>query len=421
MNIVLKGKEALDYITESILSVVDPVISTFGPHGKSVLIQQGGNSLLTKDGLTVARHIIPNAYNPVVENIKEAITNMEEIAGDGTTTTAVLIKALWSFFITNREALLRQFSVYEYCNHLDRAVSKAARDIQTYNIESYSNLVKTISGNDKDIMSIFEKHGDSLTTEGNISFLEVNKGDVIQYIQTKGHHISREFCYIQWGKPGVYNNADLLILDRLDLNKIRENLKEEGPLIVFLQQELYQEAIHLLDRNFKDKQLVVLFLPMVRRNMLLDRAKLDPYAAINKTKCITIDEDAGTYVHTENEEIHHIFKINESSKLLREELVRKIEDCIKVISKSGKNSCLGAGVTYTKVAIRQEGLAADMLVNALYYPRVLLKNSTKLSDLELDNSGVYDSTISTIEALKSAYKAIKPLMLTEYIILNETN
>jgi chaperonin GroEL len=70
---------------------------TLGPKGRTVLIQRPGQSpLITKDGITASKSI--RLKDPVqrmgAELIREAASQTNEVAGDGTTTATVLTAAL---------------------------------------------------------------------------------------------------------------------------------------------------------------------------------------------------------------------------------------------------------------------------------------------------------------------------------------
>lgn len=76
---------------------VDAVKVTLGPKGKCVAIQNGfGVPDITRDGATVAKAIDlkDSIENMGAQLVKKAATNTEEQAGDGTSTTSVLIQEI---------------------------------------------------------------------------------------------------------------------------------------------------------------------------------------------------------------------------------------------------------------------------------------------------------------------------------------
>ena len=80
---------------EGIDKTVDAVKVTLGPKGKCVAIQNGwGVPDITRDGATVAKavELKDAAENMGAQLVKKAASNTEEQAGDGTSSTSVLIQ-----------------------------------------------------------------------------------------------------------------------------------------------------------------------------------------------------------------------------------------------------------------------------------------------------------------------------------------
>lgn len=77
--------------------VADAVKVTMGPKGKNVILDRSyGSPVVTNDGVTVAKDI---ELEDKIENIgaslvKEAATKTNDAAGDGTTSTVVLVEAI---------------------------------------------------------------------------------------------------------------------------------------------------------------------------------------------------------------------------------------------------------------------------------------------------------------------------------------
>lgn len=91
------GEESIKGLLEGVKTLHDPVASTLGASGRTVIIEDlHGNPKPTKDGVTVAKAIVP--FDPVermgCEIIKQASLTTAEEAGDGTTTSTILAKAI---------------------------------------------------------------------------------------------------------------------------------------------------------------------------------------------------------------------------------------------------------------------------------------------------------------------------------------
>lgn len=94
---ILFDSEARDAIHQGINQVADAVKITLGPRGRNVIIDRGyGGPHMTNDGVTIAKEIsLPDKFeNMGAEIVKEVANKTNELAGDGTTTSVVLLQAL---------------------------------------------------------------------------------------------------------------------------------------------------------------------------------------------------------------------------------------------------------------------------------------------------------------------------------------
>ena len=98
MNKVITGKEFYDKVNYALNLICNTVAKTLGPFGKNIIVDDGLLSpFVTNDGVSIAKYI--NSDDPVINNIlsliKEASIKTNDVVGDGTTTTLVLLKALY--------------------------------------------------------------------------------------------------------------------------------------------------------------------------------------------------------------------------------------------------------------------------------------------------------------------------------------
>ena len=77
--------------------LADNVASTLGPRGRNVVIhQKGKNPFVTKDGVTVAKFVeLEDPFeNAAAQIIKQASSQTNQVAGDGTTTATVIARSI---------------------------------------------------------------------------------------------------------------------------------------------------------------------------------------------------------------------------------------------------------------------------------------------------------------------------------------
>lgn len=89
--------EARQALMRGVAQVAELVRRTMGPQGQNIVIEQKtGYPLITKDGATVAKHIhLPDLKENMGARLcKEVARQTDELAGDGTTTSIVLLQAM---------------------------------------------------------------------------------------------------------------------------------------------------------------------------------------------------------------------------------------------------------------------------------------------------------------------------------------
>lgn len=95
-KLILKGQEARQRLLHGAQVLAKAVSLTYGPCGRTVMLDRAAGLLATKDGVTVAREI--NLSDPVAdlgcEILKVACVKVNDDAGDGTTSTAIIAAAV---------------------------------------------------------------------------------------------------------------------------------------------------------------------------------------------------------------------------------------------------------------------------------------------------------------------------------------
>jgi len=93
---VVIGLSARKSLLSGAIRLADTVAVTYGPHGRTVMLDRMAGLLTTKDGVTVAREV---GLEDAIEDagckiLRQACLKVNDEAGDGTTTTAVLAAAI---------------------------------------------------------------------------------------------------------------------------------------------------------------------------------------------------------------------------------------------------------------------------------------------------------------------------------------
>ena len=171
-----------DFFRKRILYGVEKISSavktTFGPKGRSVIIQRKyGIPLITKDGVSVAKEIF---LEDQIENlgatiIKEAAIKTNDTAGDGTTTATILCEALIKSGIKKMDEGL---SPYLIKSQMEERVKEIINSLKALSKEASSeDLIKiaTISSNNnKEIGEIVAK---ALSLAGENGVVSIDNGN----------------------------------------------------------------------------------------------------------------------------------------------------------------------------------------------------------------------------------------------------
>jgi chaperonin GroEL len=145
------GAEARKELMEGIDTLADAVVSTLGPNGRNVLIDNYPSlPISTKDGVTVAKSIVVDGKTKDlgVQVVKAAAMKTADKAGDGTTTSTLLaremIKAGLSHLNNGANAVEIKRGIDSAVKQVVETLSTNAEDISS---EDQLEQIATISAN----------------------------------------------------------------------------------------------------------------------------------------------------------------------------------------------------------------------------------------------------------------------------------
>src|SRR6201991_1221509 len=96
---IVFSQAARHSIAQGLNILANPVKGTLGPRGRNVIIEKSwGSPTVTKDGVTVAKEIEleDKLANMGAQMVKEVASKTSDVAGDGTTSAAVLAPAIYN-------------------------------------------------------------------------------------------------------------------------------------------------------------------------------------------------------------------------------------------------------------------------------------------------------------------------------------
>lgn len=229
---VIFSSEARKSLFRGLETVAQAVGCTLGPKGKTVLIQRDdGSPIVTKDGVTVSKSI--NLKTPVekmgAQLIREAASQTNDSAGDGTTTSTILTHAMVKSGLKLLEA---GYSAKELCSGIDQSVNKTlqllrenARQLTT---SEEITQVATISANgDRTIGEIIADAMSKVGRDGIIT-VEEAKGmntslELVEGMQLDRGYLSPYFVTNSEKMHAAYADAKVLLIDH-KLSSMKEIL-----------------------------------------------------------------------------------------------------------------------------------------------------------------------------------------------------
>ena len=148
---IVFSKDARKKLYNGLRLAAEAVSCTLGPNGKTVLIQNGDNSpIITKDGVTVSKSVrLPDPLEMMgAQLLREAASQTNDVAGDGTTTSTVLTHALVK---EGMKLLDAGYNSKKLCNGVDIAAKTITQFItmMSHSVESSEKIcqIGTISAN----------------------------------------------------------------------------------------------------------------------------------------------------------------------------------------------------------------------------------------------------------------------------------
>jgi chaperonin GroEL len=181
------GAEARKELMKGIDILADAVVSTLGPNGRNVLIDQHPSlPQSTKDGVTVAKNIFVdgNIQNLGVQVIKAAAMKTADKAGDGTTTSTLLAREMVKAGLSH---LNNGANAVEIKRGIDKAVKDVIKTLQSNSEEISSEdqlrQVATISANnDIEIGKLIATAIEKVGADGVVHIEESKSGET--YLET---------------------------------------------------------------------------------------------------------------------------------------------------------------------------------------------------------------------------------------------
>lgn len=173
---IINGEEARRALERGVNAVADTVKITLGPKGRNVVLEKKyATPLITNDGVTIAKEIdLPDPFeNMGAQLLKEVSIKTNDVAGDGTTTSAVLAQSIIHEGIKNFTAGANPVILKR---GIQKATEVAVEQLKQISIPINSkkeiSQVASISAGDEEIGELISQAFDRVGKDGVITIEE---------------------------------------------------------------------------------------------------------------------------------------------------------------------------------------------------------------------------------------------------------
>jgi chaperonin GroEL len=288
---IVHGEKARKYMLQGVNKLADAVQVTLGPKGRNVILDQNfGDPKITKDGVTVAKHIefSNRLVNLGASLVKQVANRANNEAGDGTTTATILAREIFKQgcksvtsgmnpMDVRRGMMLAVEKIEEYLKHISRKISTK---------EDFAK-VATISANGDQqlgelIASIMHKVGPEGTINVQTGKTLEHEVEYVEGLKFDRGYISPYFITDPKTQKCEYENPLVLIME----NKVNDipalarfleySIKSSRPTVI-ITEDVESEALATLIINRLKGNLKVVAVKAPgfgdnRKNMLYDIA-----------------------------------------------------------------------------------------------------------------------------------------------------
>jgi chaperonin GroEL len=175
---IIQDHEARQKLQKGITKLAAAVKSTLGPKGRNVMIEESfGSPRVTKDGVTVARHIdLEDKWeNMGASLLKGAANQAMDDAGDGTTTATVLAEAIVNAGLKVVEAGNSPTGIRDGINQALKAVKEALLEatVPIRNNEDIRRVATLAANGDTRVGDVIAQ---AIESVGDLGYVVVDKG-----------------------------------------------------------------------------------------------------------------------------------------------------------------------------------------------------------------------------------------------------
>ncbi len=278
-------------VLKGVNTLADNVAATLGPKGRNVILQEKGKDpFITKDGVTVSAfvHCDDEFENAAAQIIKQATSQTNLMAGDGTTTATVLAREI---LVGAQRYITAGSSPIELKRGIDKAVEhvvlrlqQGAQHIET--LADVENIASISANNDRVVGKLVATAVDKAGKDGSITIEEsktVNTSlDIVEGFRLEAGFAAAAFVTDE-RRGAVHHVSPLLLVTDNRIDSVEQILpaleivSRDGRPLIIVAEEIEGQALAALIMNtvrgtMKIAAIKAPFYGDRRRNILADLA-----------------------------------------------------------------------------------------------------------------------------------------------------
>ena len=262
-KVVKFGVEGRALMLEGVNMLADAVQVTLGPKGRNAILDQSfGPPKITKDGVTVAKHIEfkDRFQNMGAQLVRQVASKTNDAAGDGTTTATVLTRAIFS---EGCKSVAAGMNPMDLKRGAQMAVDNIVKTLDAMSVKITTKeeiaQVGTISANgEREIGDLLAEAMERVGKEGVITVQDgktlANELDVVEGMKFDRGYISPYFVTDNKTQVVEYEKPLILLCDKKISNLaqmiplLESVVKSQRPLLI-IAEDVESEALATLVVN----------------------------------------------------------------------------------------------------------------------------------------------------------------------------
>ena len=340
-----------DRVLRGVNLLADNVGATLGPQGRNVILHQKGKEpIITKDGVTVSAfvHSDDEFENAALQILKQATSQTNVVAGDGTTTATVLAREI---LVKAQRYVTAGASPIELKRGIDVAVTSLLQELKEHathieTLEDVENIATISANNDRTIGKLVATAVDKAGKDGAITIEEARSVetslDAIEGFRLEAGYAAAAFVTDERRGAVHYDSPLVLVTD----TKI-ENVDQILPALEIVSRD--GRPLIIVAEDIEGQALAALIMNTVRGTMKIAAVKAPFYGS--RRRDILADLALSTGAE---------FLSRESTVGLKDVQLRHFGQCRSVEITKGTTTIIGGKGDFGEIDKRIEVLKAEL-------------------------------------------------------------